>query len=249
MAATVPFNGGLSRPVRLIAPEGTVVNRSFPAPGVARNLVGQFIPTMIFAALGDVIPSLAESGSPRPTFRVTGSDRNGRAFSAPFFVMGGLGARPSKDGIACIAFPTNTEVVPIEIIEATTPLHVESKEFVTDSGGPGRFRGGLGQRIVIRCLAERARAFVVAQRLHKPAEGSAGGEAALPAMIFQNGRRMRHLTGPLDLTEGDTLTVQSAGGGGFGNPHDRSREQVEADVRAGYVSRRRARERYGLSSS
>jgi N-methylhydantoinase B len=249
LAAEVPFTGGLTRPIILIAPEGTVVNRAFPAPGVARNLVGQFVPTMIFAALAEVVPSLAEAGAPRPTFRVTGSDRSGRAFSAPFFVMGGLGARPGKDGIACIAFPTNTEVVPVEIIEATTPLLVESKELVTDSGGPGRFRGGLGQRIVVRCLTGRARAFVIAQRLHKPPEGSAGGESALPAMIFKNGRRIKHLTGPVDLYEGDTLTVQSAGGGGFGAPRNRARDQVDADVRAGYVSKRSAREQYGWNET
>lgn len=246
LAPDVQFTSGLARPVSVLAPEGTVVNRSFPAPGVARNLVGQFIPTMIFEALVGVVPSLAESGAPRPSCRITGRDQStGREFSAPFFVMGGMGARPNKDGISCIAFPTNTESVPVEIIEATTPFLVESKELVADSGGAGRFRGGLGQRVVIRCLASRARAFVVAQRLLTAPVGSAGGGPGATAVLLKNGRRITHLAAPVELSAGDTLTVQSAGGAGYGDPRARPVELVVADLNAGYVSKRAARVGYG----
>lgn len=246
LASEVPFNGGLTRPVRLIAPQGTIVNRRLPAPGVGRYLVGQFIPMMIFAALAEVVPSVADAGAPRPMIRVTGVEsRSQQPFSVPFFVMGGFGARPNKDGVACLCFPSNTGSVPVEIIESTTPILVESKELVTDSGGAGRFRGGLGQRITIRCLTETARAFITAQHLHIPPLGSSGGESAMPAAIFKDGRRLMYLTGPIDLVQGDTVTVQSAGGGGFGDPRTRSRTLVAADLLAGYISKRKAVEQYG----
>jgi N-methylhydantoinase B len=246
LAPDVPFTAGLTRPIRVVAPEGTIVNSRFPAGGVARNLVGQFIPGMIFGALAKVAPSLAECGAPRPTCRIIGAGSSaGMNFSVPFFVMGGLGARPNKDGIACLAFPTNTETVPVEIIETSSPLFVEQKELVADSGGAGQFRGGLGQRIVIRCLAEVAQAFVVAQRLHKPPRGSRSGMDGSVAKVAVRGLPVMNLSGSTVLHRGDTISLQSPGGGGFGSPKKRRPNLVASDIRNGYVTKAMARIQYG----
>src|SRR4051812_2938796 len=96
---------------------------------------------------------------------VGGRTDAGEPFVTTILVHGGMGATPKHDGLPCIAFPTNTAGIPVEIVEATTPVLIEEKEFIADSGGSGEYRGGLGQRIVFRFLASHpTRVSILAQR-------------------------------------------------------------------------------------
>jgi len=239
LAPRLPFNEGVLRPIRLEAPKGSVVNSTYPAAGAARNLVGHYIPMLVINAMKELMPerAIAECGSPRPIINVSGTDpRNGRMYFAPILVMGGFGARATKDGPSALVFPTNTEAVPVEMIESTCPLLIETKELVPDSGGAGRFRGGLGQRISIRCLHGEATVSLIAQHLDRGPQGVYGGMPGAPTRIIIGDRLIKHLPGPLPLPAGQSVTLDSPGGGGYGPPSKRDPTAVEHDRRQGYVN-------------
>lgn len=246
LAPALPFNEGILRPIRVTAPEGTVVNSCFPAAGAIRMATGHFIPGLIFKALSEVVPehAIGECGAPRPGVRFGGTDPiTGALFTVPVLVPGGFGARATKDGLPCIAFPTNASTVPMEMIEAGCPLLFEEKELVTDSGGAGQFQGGLGQRVTVRCLAESVQASVTALRLSKPAGGIYGGGSGSLTRVLLN-ETPENPSGHIPLRQGDTITLESPGGGGFGDPHQRSTVQVSEDVEDGYISIEKARNVY-----
>lgn len=246
LAPSLPFNEGIVRPIEVEAPAATVVNSMFPAAGAVRNLVGHFIPTLVFNALAAISPehAIAECGAPRPIVNISGV-HDGTPFVMTILVMGGFGARRGRDGLACVAFPTNTRTVPVEIVESAAPLLIDEKHLLAGSGGAGEFRGGLGQRITVRCLAERAHASIIAQRLRHPPQGVFGGAQGSRTRIELNGRELDDVSERIALSLNDVLTVESSGGGGFGTPGRRSNAAVESDVRNGYISEEAARAEYG----
>ncbi|HLJ60297.1 MAG TPA: hydantoinase B/oxoprolinase family protein [bacterium] len=247
LAPALPLNEGIFAPIQVIAPAGSIVNSRFPAAGSARSSVGHFIPTLLFDALAEVVPHdcIAECGAPRPLLNLRGTDTDRGAFSPLIIAAGGFGARSTKDGPSCLAFPTNTECAPIEMIEATAPVLFREKELITDSGGAGLFRGGLGQRVVVECLADHAEAFVRAQRLRRPAKGILGGRPGGLAAIIVNGKAVYSPLRKIRLRKGDTIAIHSPGGGGYGTPTSRARDLVTEDVQNGYVSSEKAVALYG----
>ena len=248
LAPRLPFNEGILRPIRLRTPAGSVVDSRFPAAGAARNLVGHYLPMLVINAMRALLPdrASAECGSPRPIINLSGTDpRDGRMYHAPVLVMGGFGARATKDGPSALVFPTNTEAVPVEMIESTCPLLVESKELVTDSGGAGRHRGGLGQRITIRCTHGEATVSLIAQHLARGPDGVDGGLAGSPTRIEIGDRRIDCLPGPLPLPQGQAVTLESPGGGGYGPPVQRRADAVARDLRYGYISAESAAAHHG----
>jgi N-methylhydantoinase B len=239
LAPQLPFNEGVVRPFRIDAPEGSVVNSAFPAAGAARNLVGHYIPMLVMNAIRDLVPAsaIAECGSPRPIISLTGTDpREGRMYYAPVLVMGGFGARATKDGPSALVFPTNTQVVPVEMIESTTPLRIEEKELIPDSGGPGEFRGGLGQRVTVRCIAGEATVSLIAQHLKHGPAGASGGEPGRRTRPLLAGRELDQIPGPVTLAAGDAVTLESPGGGGMGPPAKRDPARLRRDQALGYVT-------------
>ncbi|NWF57300.1 MAG: hydantoinase B/oxoprolinase family protein [Syntrophaceae bacterium] len=245
-----PKNEGSYRPIRVKAPEGSILNPRFPAPVNARQLIGHFLSAAIFGALAEVIPDrvIADSGS-QPTLRLlfTGKGLKGEKFSSVLFANGGMGARPNKDGLSCIPFPTNSSCGSIEIQEAVMPLLFWKKEMILDSGGPGRFRGGLGQEIVIQVRGkEPIRVSIITDRHHHPAQGFQGGKAGAPTKIVLNDGQYVHPKSQSVLRPGDRLKVHYAGGGGFGPPEERDRGMVDKDLREGLISSEAARMIYGL---
>lgn len=239
LAPKLPFNEGVLRPIRMTAPPGTVVNSTFPAAGAARNLVGHYIPMLVVNAIRELLPerAIAECGSPRPIVSMTGTDpRDGRMYYAPILVMGGFGARATKDGPSALVFPTNTQVVPVEMIESTCPLLFEQKELAPDSGGPGTYRGGLGQRVSVRCTAGEVSVSLVAQHLGHGPQGVRGGLPGDRTHIVIAERTLCEIPGPIVLSAGQSVTLQSPGGGGSGPPALRARDAVARDVAQGYVS-------------
>ena len=234
----------------MLAPEGTIVNPRRPAPVASRHLVGHYVSTALFQALAKAAPDRvpADSGSPRPMIIFSGDDAEGAHYVNFLLVMGGLGARPDRDGIPCVPFPTNTANNPIEIMEAACPLLLERKEMLTDSGGAGRYLGGCGQEVVVRATAPTTtRVSILAQRTRVAPEGFAGGLPGGLAAFWRNGSQPVGVRGStvLYLEQGETLTIRSPGGGGFGPPTERPGEQVRVDIADEMVSPQQAQRVYG----
>ncbi|HEX9123186.1 MAG TPA: hydantoinase B/oxoprolinase family protein [Actinomycetota bacterium] len=243
----VPHNDGSFRPVTTWAPEGSILNPLPPAAVAARHIVGHFLPHAIFGALTPILPNrvLAEGAGNiwLTTVRGTGSDR----FITVFFAAGGTGARPTKDGLSTTSFPSGIATAPVEVIETTSPLVFHRKELRTDSGGPGRFRGGLGQAIEVE--VRTGEPFVVsslADRMRFQAEGYLGGKPG-----GRGGFKTSLGTRPNPklsqaLPAGTRFTLELPGGGGFHDPLTRDPEAVAADVAQGLVTLASAWKDYGV---
>jgi len=251
----IPINEGAIRPVRMTAPEGTVVNCRFPAAVAARMQIGHFMTEMVFRALSRAAPDriIADSGgTPAQTNIFYGKRHDGRPWHTMIIRGGGLGAGSRSDGHHCAIFPANGANTPVEIFESDTPLIVEARELVCDSGGPGKRRGGLGRKMVIRIpddeKAPQGQVTVAVQagRFRYAPEGIFGGGPGAKARFLKNGESVD----PSGLTfcdPGDVLSFYSAGGGGFGNHFERDPEAVAKDVAYGYVSPAAAASAYGTT--
>ncbi len=245
----VPHNEGSFHPVHVTAPEGSIFNPRFPAAVAGRQIAGHFVPHAIFGALADVLPDrvIAEGagGIWLTTVRGRGEDR----FVSVFFAAGGTGARPAHDGLSATAFPSGVATAPAEVIETTGPLVIRRKELRRDSGGPGRWRGGLGQTIEVEVRSGAASVVsVLSDRFHQGARGySGGGPGARAGFSTPGGRADPKLS--LPLPPGARFTLHLPGGGGFGDPRDRDPDLVREDVREGLVSRRAASVFYGLPAA
>lgn len=247
LAPDLPFNDGLFRPITMVAPEGCVVNCIFPAPGSGRSTVGHHLPTLIFNALATCVPEgvIGECGAPPPAASVRGvNPETGELFSQSLGAAGGLGARAHKDGVVA-RFPTNVQVVSAEMLEIYHPVRVLRKELVTDSGGAGTQRGGLGQRALYEMLTDDAEVFIRAQWVTKSPQGVLGGSPGGRAVVEVNGEPVTRVKGALQLGRGDVLMMQTPGSGGYGPPSGRKPELLESDVVRGYVSAEAAAE-YGV---
>jgi N-methylhydantoinase B len=245
-----PRNEGTYQAISVAAPEGSILNPTFPAPVGARQLTGHLLAGVIYRALADVLPDriIAESGA-APSMRAlfSGVDRNGDRFSQVLFATGGMGASPHRDGLATTSFPTNVGAGSIEAFESVAPLVVWKKQLTADSGGPGRFRGGLGQEAEIELRAPApVRLSLISDRRDHPALGVLGGGNGAPAVIaFGDGTRP-HPKSRTTIAPGTRLRMVYAGGGGFGDPKSRDPEAVKRDVRDGYVTPEAARKHYGV---
>ena len=136
-------------------------------------------------------------------------------------------------------------MTPTEIIERQCPALMTEKRMLTDSGGPGRRRGGPGQRITLRCIAEKPVLLTVRPDLMKfPAPGLEGGGAGLRGRVEHNGEALTRFL-PIPWAPGDEITLTVPGGGGFGDPRERERERVVDDVARGLVSTAEALATYG----
>lgn len=235
-----PKNEGSYRPISIKAPEGSILNPRVPAPVNARQLIGHMLSAAVFGALVKAVPEkiMAESGS-QPTLRAlfTGVGLDDEKFSSILFANGGMGARYDKDGIACTPFPTNSTCGSIEVFESTVPLLFWKKEMVKDSGGAGRFRGGIGQEIILEVISrDPIRVSLLTDRHKHPAQGYMGGLAGMPNRIVLNEGQFIHPKSQTTLKPGDRLTMNYAGGGGFGPPEGRDLEKVEEDLAEELIS-------------
>jgi N-methylhydantoinase B len=250
----IPINEGAIRPVKMTAPEGTVVNCKFPAAVAARMQIGHFMTEMVFKALAQATPDniIADSGgTPAQTNIFYGKRSNGHPWLTMIIRGGGLGAGSRMDGHHCAIFPANGANTPVEIFESDTPLIVEERSLICDSGGPGNMRGGLGRKMIIRVpdddYAPQGPTSIAVQagRFKYAPQGlfSAGPGAGAQFLINEQAGDPSGLT---LCRSGDVIEFHSAGGGGYGNPLERDPQAVEEDVLNGYVSIEKAREDYGV---
>ena len=162
-----------------------------------------------------------------------------------------MGASSRSDGLYDYIFPANGANTPIEILESDTPLIVEGRELLTDSGGPGRMKGGQGRRVVFRVPDDEyapqrpVNLGIQSGRYRYPPEGLFGGQDGVKAQFLVNGKPGNPY-GLTQLKPGDVVLMDAAGGGGYGDPLEREPESVEADVVDGYVSVEGARRHYGV---
>lgn len=244
----IPNNEGAYRPITLKAPEGSLLNSTRPAPGNSRGRVGHMIVPVVFGALAKALPDRvpAEPGSPAPRLNFFGDRDDGAAFQCLLITSGGLGASRDRDGLAGKSFPTNTRMAALEIMESQAPLRFLKRELVRDTGGAGRHRGGLAQEIVVQVHgAKNVYVSTSSERIKNPPRGYRGGAKGAAAVLARNRGEYLAPKGRTLLKPGDTVTVRTPGGGGYGSPAARDRRALDEDVRQGYVSTRAARAAYG----
>ena len=253
-APDIPNNEGCARPILLRAPEGSVVNCKFPAAVAARLVVGHFITEVIYRGLSGVLPGsvIAGSGGTPAAMNVFyGKRKDGKPWHSVIIRGGGMGAGASNDGNYVYIFPANGANTPVEIFESDTPLIVEKRELLADSGGPGKMKGGLGKRELFRVPDDAYAPLppvnlgIQAGRFVYAAEGLFDGKPGARAQFLVNGES-GNAYGLTRLQPGDVVTIDAPGGGGYGNPHARDPEMVLSDVTEGYVSLESAGADYGV---
>jgi N-methylhydantoinase B len=248
----LPINQGLARVVETTFRPGSVVDPHFPAA------VNTYMPTAlavaeaVLTALAAFVPEKRISGGSGSAALVLGGRdaQTQRAYVHYEIFSGGTGARWSKDGVSATAFHlSNCKTAPVEIIESEFPTRVEQFQMIPDSGGAGRWRGGLGFARDYRILTDEVRFSMRTDKHAIEPFGSDGGLAGGKGSCIVNPgsdkeQRLPSRFGDQRLSQGDLLRIERPGGGGLGNPLDRAAEQVLEDVRQGYVSVDRAKSDY-----
>ena len=249
----IPANAGYYRAIRVIAPEGSVLNPRPPAAVAARFTTCQKVADVVLSALAAAAPARAVARSHGGTLAIySGTDPRGGHFFVDYEVYaGGGGARSTKDGWDAMAnHTTNTSNLPIESLEREYPILVERYELAADSAGPGQYRGGLGATRVVRGLDTTITVGGWGCDQQLPPRGLAGGADGVPgAFTFDadgGARVVRSTVAGIALDAGARLTVSTAGGGGFGDALARDPNRVLADVREGTVTVEHARDAYGV---
>jgi len=245
-----PNNEGCMLPITDDAPLGSILNPHPHAAGAARNLIGHVIPSLIFRALQKVVPDKVvgdSGGAPIWGINCQGHHADGKAYGSAQNFHGGMGGRSTMDGLDTLSFPSNCKVTPIEMYELAVPVLTECKALIPDSGGAGKFRGGLGQRGILRNISDRPmNIYLSTERVKYPCFGVVGGQDGTSGAVRVDGKEV-FAKGKLVLNPGERLELELPGGGGWGNPKERSREHVESDLREGLVTKAQARSIYGYT--
>lgn len=253
----VPNNAGSLAAVQVTAPAGCILNAPRPSAVSARHSVGQMLPDVVLGCLaqvvGDLVPAEGASCIWNPVFLNAPASEAGNTAAAAFvsnpIFNGGTGARAGKDGLSTTAFPSGVRTTSTEINEATTPLVFWRREYLPDSGGAGRYRGGLGQ--IIEVGHRQGVAFVVSKmfdRIGHPARGRFGGQAGKPGSVHISAGVPLPGKGRDLIPAGQTLILQTPGGGGIGPVAERDAAAIEADLLAGLISAEAAQTDYGLKA-
>ena len=257
LSLKVPINEGILSCLRVEAPEGCVLNATFPAPVFARSLVGNLVPELIYRALAGILPDqvMAASGaSPVWLQNFFGTGPDGRRFSALNAVSGGMGARSGSDGLSCLFFPVNIKNLPVELMEADIPIVIERRALLPDSAGHGKARGGFGQEFAFRVLDGQwgprdGLDLAVRGGRAYPVWGLFEGEGVPECRIELNGVPVPLEWKGAHLQPNDSVTFRSPGGGGYGHARERGAEAVRDDVRSGLISAQTAHEAYGYDGN
>jgi N-methylhydantoinase B len=259
IAPDIPNNAASLDPFKISAPENTIVNALHPAPVALRHVIGHLIPDTVYGALDKLLPDTvpAEGAGPLCNFQVSLRPASEAARKAGAqraevltFNCGGSGARPRLDGMNTTAFPSGVMTMPIEATEHTGPIIIWRKELRPDSGGAGRYRGGLGQFMEIGAV--EGHVFDISamfDRVKYPPRGRrGGGSGAATEISLDDGTPMAG-KGRQFVPEGRKVMLSLPGGAGYAPASERSRDEVLRDLALGYISPETARSVYGLTES
>jgi N-methylhydantoinase B len=241
VAPGVPHNDGSFTPVHVTAPEGSILNCTEPAPVASRHVVGHFVPGVVLAALAPVLEREV-AGSSDALWITVWSPHN-----LTLFQSGGAGAWHGRDGRNASGFPSAVASVPTEVLENAAPLVQRERSLRVDSGGAGRWRGGVGQTSVMTSRdGGEWRVSALADRTTVPAPGADGGHDGAVGEVSVDGAALptKRL---VRLAPGARVRLDLPGGGGVGDPRQRDPQAVLRDVVDGYVSVAAARELYGVT--
>lgn len=255
IAPGLPADEGAWRALDVVLPMGTIVSAEVGAPLAAWNVLTPTIVDLIICAFGKALPHVMPAGhwGTRGVWIFMGKDPDtGRSFQTVETAVGGWGGRLGTDGLSAMRGLTHGDmrIVPVEVEEARYPFMTERFELRSDSAGAGEFRGGLGTVRSYR-LPHGGYVTTAFDRRQAPPWGAMGGKTAAPARVdvWQPGDSEPQELGKVTqyrLEPGALVEFFSDGGGGWGNPLDRSLEAVERDVRLGYVTPDRAAADYGV---
>jgi N-methylhydantoinase B len=255
IGASIPNNAGSLAPFAISAPAGCILNAPRPAPVAMRHTIGHFVADLALGCLADVLPGRipAESASCMWDIPI----RNGRladetaavtGFAIELTHNGGTGAAPHQDGLSATAFPNGVWGSQAEVTESMIPVRVLRRELRPDSGGAGRFRGGLGQIIELESTEQAPiLLFASVDRISHPARGRSGGRAGAPGEIRLGSGATLPGKGEHVIPAGDRLIFKTPGGGGYGRPQTRDPILVRKDVAEGLVSFTAAASDYGMA--
>jgi 5-oxoprolinase (ATP-hydrolysing)/N-methylhydantoinase A len=248
----IPNNAGFLRLLKVIAPEGSIVNMAFPAACAARAVTAYRMVDALLGAFATIAPErvpAAGDGGPA-VITVGGEDQNGDPFVFMELISGAFGARPCADGLEGVAAPiVNAKNTSCELIEATFPIRVEHYGFAPDTGGGGEYRGGLAVRRDLRFLGRRAILQIRSDRSKIRPWGLAGGKPGTTSkniLVTPDGNQEK-LPSKLvmEITTGTVWQHTTASGGGWGDPARRTRSRIANDVAEGKVGAARAKDLYG----
>ena len=259
IAPTVPNNAGSLALLRMHAPDNCILNAKHPLPVATRHIIGQMLPDLVIGCLDQALKNQVPAEGTSclwNLFAFGGSGQidadstqmmNARVFNIMSFHSGGTGARPGKDGLSATAFPSGVRNVPVEVTEAMSPLLIRRKEYRTDSGGPGKYRGGLGQIMEVVTLDDAPFAISANyDRVVYPARGRDGGSNGKPGVLSLGSGAMLKSKGQQTIPRHESVLIEMPGGGGLGDPFERDAKIVAEDVRLGMVSAAAAATDYGV---
>ena len=243
----IPKNDGWRHAIQVQAPDRSLVNAGPPAPVASRITTCHRTVDAMMQALVQAIPHRVTAGyyGASNICNIGGYDPNsGRAWVHFEIEVGGWGARPTSDGLdAYSAHIHNLATTPIEVVEANPRLRVEHYSLLPDTGGQGKFRGGLGLRRDIRVLVDGARLNLLGDHYKFAPLGMLGGKPGVSGCYILNPgtnheRRLANKLSNMPLSRGDVISMQTSGGGGYGNPKERNPALVARDIREGKTSHR-----------
>jgi N-methylhydantoinase B len=259
IAPEIPNNAASLAPFEITAPVNSIVNAVHPAPVALRHIVGHFVPDAIYAALDQLLPNTvpAEGAGCLCNFQVSVRPRmdaeptvGARRAEVLTFNSGGSGARPQFDGLNATAFPSGVMTMPIEATEHTGPVIIWRKELRPDSGGAGKFRGGLGQYMEVGAQEGHEFDFqAMFDRVDHPARGRQGGKSGAPTTIRQNDGAKMKGKGKQFVAHGKRVILAFPGGAGYGPASERDQAFVRRDLARGYISAEIAARDYGMNEN
>ena len=245
----VPHNEGSFRPVHVTAPPGCILNAQHPAPVAARHLIGHFLPGLIFGALAPAMPDrvIADGAASLWISMFRGLRVSGDPYTFMLFQCGGTGARPNKDGLNNVGFPSGVAGVPAEVMESLSGVVMERREVRPDSGGIGKFRGGCGQFTTFVDRSGQTWSMSgMYDRLKYPAQGLFGGGAGAAGRFELEDGRSGNPKELLFHPAYGRVETALPGGGGYGHAFERDPQAVLDDVLNGYVTLEAAERDYGV---
>ncbi len=255
LGPTVPTNGGCFRVVDLVVPKGSILNPIEPAPVNARTATIKRATICVLGALREVLPDMvgADSAGEMVAVMFGGVDQAGRRYVVGELIAGGSGAGPASDGVDVVETDaTNCMNLPVEAIERDAPIRVHATRLAPNSGGAGRFRGGLGIHREYELLYGECTFTYRGERHYCASVGAFGGGPggrASAVILRQDGRREEIQSKIVTRLEaGDRVILETAGGGGFGPPGERDPDRIAADIANHKITQDEATRAYGRTT-